>query len=540
MRKRNDDLAAAKIKPSVIGGLILFMIVTVVFSISVRMRSEHTGEVSLWHHNHLTGTSMLFTNNWLSDGILNDRFAMIMNPASIEFKSLDDRGIYDSYPPGCLLPLYALAKITGSDQIDFTFIHRWDLFNQYMVTLTMVMLIYLVFLKMKIKVIIGMIAALPPVAVNIFMPSPYYFFHSIYFADQAVLLPFVLTVLLEFLRSNTRHKKLVNTLEWLMICFGTFTDYLFICIVIVIYVKRLILGEIKLKPIGRWFTESLKFASPAITAIALFILQIIINGPQSIIDMFLYRTGLGGADEYVRNFNHYFWKTYIVDGYGHNADILLKASFLIVAALIVGYIILRKLGKIREDEQMKTLLSVSATVIFPCFLQVYLLRNHSAIHDFSALKFSIVLSVVTFSLLPAAIVEAIKIAIPKFNRQFLMICTATVFTTVCLVTTRNFFAEKGDSFFPSKLNPEVESMGTFVSENTGYEDLVFSDRYAVVGATEDPPRNCHYEKANPLQRNPGGNVRGCRKGRRKLHRKCFRLQRAERQRGYIEARKFGI
>ena len=204
--------------------------------------------------------------------------------------------------------------------------------------------------------------------------------------------------------------------------------------------------------------------------------------------MFLYRTGLGGADEYVRNFNHYFWKTYIVDGYGHNADILLKASFLIVAAMIVGYIILRKLVKIREDEQMKTLLSVSATVIFPCFLQVYLLRNHSAIHDFSALKFSIVLSVVTFSLLPAAIVEAIKIAIPKFNRQFLMICTATVFTTVCLVTTRNFFAEKGDSFFPSKLNPEVESMGTFVSENTGYEDLVFSDRYAVVGATEDPPR----------------------------------------------------
>ena len=67
-----------------------------------------------------------------------------------------------------MLPLYALAKITGSDQIDFTFIHCWDLFNQYMVTLTMVMLIYLVFLKMKIKVIIGMIAALPPIAVTPF------------------------------------------------------------------------------------------------------------------------------------------------------------------------------------------------------------------------------------------------------------------------------------------------------------------------------------------------------------------------------------
>ncbi|QUV78575.1 hypothetical protein [Chloracidobacterium thermophilum] len=44
-----------------------------------------------------------------------------------------------------------------------------------------------------------------------------------------------------------------------------------------------------------------------------------------------------------------------------------------------------------------------ALITVPCFLQVYALRNHSAIHDFSALKFSLVIAVVPFVLLPVTL-----------------------------------------------------------------------------------------------------------------------------------------
>lgn len=499
MKKRSNISPAAIIKnPRVICGVILFVVVTVMFAISVNMRSDYKDYVATEHHHHLTATAMAFTNNWLDDGMINDHFAMMANPKSVEFASLKDRSFYDSYPPGCIVPLYALAKVSGAKEIHFGFVQRWDLFIQYMTTLLLAFFIYLIILKLgsgMIYTIAGIAAALIPTVINLFMPAPFYFFHSVYFSDQAVLLPFMMTIFIELLREYLKDGKprtALNIIEAVVIFAGTVTDYLFLCLLLVIYVKRLLLGEISVKSIKKWFIGSLKFAAPAIIALGLFVLQIFINGPVRIFTMLKFRTGVSDDSGWTEAFGRVFWKDYIIRGYGANADIILKASLIVVLAAVAVYIAARLIKGYKND-RLKLLISMTAIVIIPCFMQVYLLRNHSAIHDFSSLKFSLVYAVVPFVLIPAMAAEALKKVLADDYRKYVYGAAVICLAAVCCVTTYKTHKANAKDYFPPAVS-EYQTVGAFLRENTDFSDVVFSYDYAIDDANNCPQKIAHSKK----------------------------------------------
>ena len=124
-------------------------------------------------------------------------------------------------------------------------------------------------------------------------------------------------------------------------------------------------------------------------------------------------------------------------------------------------------------------------VIFPCFLQVYLLKQHSSIHEFSALKFSLVLSV-TYSLVPAVITEAIQGA-ARLENRILTGAAAAVFAAVCCVSVYTAHTDRAEAFFP-KPDEEAVAVSNFIKSSTGYEDIVFSDRYSIEDGDIDPPK----------------------------------------------------
>lgn len=481
----------------VIAGAVLFIVVTVMFAVSVNMRSEYKDYVSTDHHHHLTATSMFFTNCWLEDGIINDHFAMMANPDSVEFDDLKDRSFYDSYPSGCIIPLYVIAKITGAEQIDFGFVQRWNLFNQYIVSLLMAFTVYLLMLRLRKKYYVGLIGAIVPAAVNLFMPAPFYFFHSVYFADIAVIMPFMLTVFLELVwmsLNNDKARKLTAIAEAVTICAGTFTDYLFPCLVIVLYVKRLLLGEIKFLPIGRWFIESLKFAAPAMLAAAAFVIQLLVNGPVRIVNMFFFRTGIEDSSGWTGLFEEQFWGKYIVDGYGKYSDTIMKVSLIIVAAATIIYIGARVLKKYK-NRNIELILAVSCIIILPCFMQIYLLKNHSAIHDFSSLKFSMVLGVVSYVLIPLLAAECVCAfkAMSRINVQFVSGVAVCTFAVICFSAVYAAHTQKAESFFPESTD-EYETMGAFFEENTDYNDVVFSTNYEIYDSNDYPQRLAYCKK----------------------------------------------
>lgn len=491
MKKRsNIDFMTILKNPRVICGAILFVFVTVMFAVSVNMRSEYKDYVAKDHHHHLTATSVAFANNWLDDGMINDHFAMIINPKSVEFKTLHDRSFYDSYPSGCIAPLYVLARVTGTKEITFGFVQRWNLFIQYMTTLLLAFMVYLIALKLSkhpAYMVGGLIAAVIPAAINLFMPAPFYFFHSVYFADQAVLLPFMLTIFLELLRVYFKEGKplrVLSIVQAVVIFTGIITDYLFICLVAVLYVKRLLLGEISFKPIKKWLLDSVKFAAPAILGLGLFALQILINGPVRILDMFMFRTGLNDESGWTGIFEQVFWKDYITRGYGANADMVLKVSLGIVLLAVITFIVI-KLVKGYKNERIKLILSMAALVIVPCFMQVYLLKNHSAIHDFSCLKFSLVFSVVPFVLLPAMAVELLRPAFVEKCRDYVFGTVMVIFAVICCVNTNTTHNANAKGYFPEAY-PEYQTVGGFLQENTDYNDVVFSFDYIIYDANDYP------------------------------------------------------
>ena len=468
--------------------IILFVFVTLMFFVSVSMRSEYKDYVATDHHHHLTATAVIFTNNWLDDGIFNDHFAMMPNPHSVEFETLKDRSFYDSYPPGCILPLYFLAKVMGKTEITFGFVQRWNLFNQYAITLLLAFIVYLLFIRMKKNMYIGAIAAVIPVVINLFMPAPFYFFHSVYFSDQAVLLPFVLTIFLEVLRwfiTEPKGKKILAVCEGIVIFFGTLTDYLYVCFLIVLYVKRLVMKEISFKSIGAFLKDSILLAMPALIAAGLFVIQIIVNGPVRIIEMFLYRTG-AVESPWVEHFERVFWTDHIGAGYGTSAHFILKAALVALLLMIVLYIVL-VLFKKYENRNVAEVLSVAALVIVPCFIQVYLLKNHSAIHDFSSLKFSIVLSIVPYVLLPIVATCFLEDAIKKNNPKSKCVIMETVLMLLVIINCVNvtsYHKEKAKEFFPAP-EPRYERVGNFIKNNTDFYDIVFSNNYVI-----DESNNC--------------------------------------------------
>ena len=438
---------------NIVIGIVLFAFVTAMFAISVSMRTKYN-YFALEHHNHLSATSVVFTNNWLDDGIINDHFAMIPNPESVEFETLEDRSFYDSYPPGCIIPLYILAQLSGTEEISFDFVRGWDLFNQYAITILLAFLVYLIFLKLCSKPYIGFAAAIAPTAVNLFMPSPFYFFHSVYFSDQGVLLPFVLMIFLEFIRADIkepRFRRTLNIIQAVVIFAGTITDYLFLCVLIVVYIKRLVLKEIPYRPFTAWLKGSLKMAAPALLGIALFVLQIAVNGPVRILEMFLFRTGMEDSTGWTEHFSTVFWKDHIVNGFGANADIIIKASLVTIIAMIAVCVII-KIFKKRENNNLKMILSVAAILIVPCFMQIYLLKNHSAIHDFSALKFSLVMSVIPYVLIPAAVIEIVKLLKGlKFEKPiygYVRNVFAVSFAVICCFTVYSEPTYKPNSLAP--------------------------------------------------------------------------------------------
>lgn len=201
----------------------------------------------------------------------------------------------------------------------------------------------------------------------------------------------------------------------------------------------------------------------------------------------------------IHNFFRQFWLGHIRSGYGIAAIVLLWGSLFL---LLMGIFVKMRQKFTNSKEKIEiNILSFISYLIVPCFLQIYFLRNHSVIHDFSALKFSIPLAVIPFVLAPILLLSVFNVQTTntyisgitliynktKINIKIYLVSFAlplVLFTT--LMNDSNYYT----NFFP-KPNPEYKRMGDFISRNTTYSDVVFSTVYTV---PINPPQQLSYTK----------------------------------------------
>lgn len=488
---------------NIISVFLLFIITIGIFQYTVKIRKPWFGTLSAGHHQYNAGTTLRFSKNWYRESPLALKFGMIQNPKSIEFPTLLSRRPYTSYPPGAILPIYIISKLRRHEPTP-SLLMKYNLLNHLFIAFFLSLIIFFFLVHLKFGYLNSLILSTVPISLELLLPAPLYWHQNVFFADQAVILPFVLFIFFEAIRGNIQNEKIsktTNFLQSLVLFYGFLTDWLFVFIAITVYIKRILNGEIK-KDIYSFTKTSVKYWFPGILALSLFTFQLYsLDGFPRIIGRFLFRSGLGaGGEKYTANFYNRFWEGHIARGYGEVAIVLLWGSlFLFVLSFI--YIGFRHFRRKQIDKKMKETLSLIGVLLIPCFMQVYFLKNHSWVHDFSVLKFSIPLATVPFVLIPILIFSFLRLDLTSLSLEGLRISYTNRRKVVelklpliilCIIMSVGIYLKyehpRYKSFFPEP-NKSYEKIGEFISTNTQFRDIVFSPNFEI---PISPPQQLSY------------------------------------------------
>lgn len=344
-------------------------------------------------HIWLSASTIKFTNNWLKDDPFKTDFIMLELPNSIETNQVNTREPYISYPPGCIIPPYLFAKLMNKTSIGLSFVKRMSK-AEFLLDSILVGAILFGFLSRVLKSKNYFINVLLSVFMAVFwimLPCNIYYLRNVYFSDQLVLTFVFLFILFEIYKDPVRQLKsricryLYNVLFFLICIYGVLVDYYFLFVIFVAFVCNII-GILfdrniqkKWKPV---LVRSIPYAAPVVIGLGLFFIQIvrIPNFLQKLLFMAKFRM----SDDQVVDINQQL--------YEHVRDAFTKYGFclLIICTAAVFLLIGRSLylhRKKQDDPVLYKMTAFSSLIYFSPILQAAVLRSHSAVHEFSILKF---------------------------------------------------------------------------------------------------------------------------------------------------------
>ena len=452
--------------------------------------------------------SLRDAKSWYREGPAALGFASWLNPRSIELPTLQSRGLYASYPPGYIAPIYLMARVMGREP-SVNMLMAYNLINHFLIALLLALTSFVFVLRLGMSVPAAAALSVVPALVDLFTPGTLYWHQNTFFADQAIILPFVCVVFMEVLKdSNTTSGKwsfVAATIQCFMIFYGLLTDWLFVFVVTVLYIKRLVLGQAGID-LRSFVIEGIKFWAVPVSAIILFAVQIhSLDGWSKLLNAGLHRARSlqttvpldGDAGQKV-TFYQAFWLGHIRGNFGSKALHLIFGSFFAWLLFLLVVAVQRLRGKHHANE---TILGIAlmTLVIAPPFAQVYFLKQHSIVHGFSALKFSLPLALVPFVVLPLTVVTWVRRYLhgsPFLNlvdgrtpsdrslREWIVV-TVLIGLASLYVSTQH---HRWLGLFP-KPTTDFDIVGPFIDKNTGFNDVVFSPHFCV---NEAPPQWLSY------------------------------------------------
>lgn len=419
--------------------LFLFFFTLIIFSFSITLRKQWFGILQLGDHHFLTGSTLKFTKNWIIEKPWNLYFGMFENPRSVEFNNLNERLPYVSYPPGAIIPIY-LISLMSKKMPDNAMVMSYNLFNHFLISFALGIITYLLFRKYKISQPISLGFSLIPIILEIFLPGPFYFLQNIYFSDQAILLPYVLTILFEILYDSTRKKVFIKIIQSFIILFGVFTDWFFYFLITAILLKRIFINDKELQIINK-LIKNIYLIILSLIPIIFLIWQVLkLNATSLLIERFLLRTGLSGNEDNAKSFIATFWWSHFKINFGDIGLFLYWLSICLFFLIIISSF--KWKNKFFIFNLNKNLIYYLIIFLFLPLIQVYIFKNHSIVHDFSTLKFSLTVATVPFVLLPLLLINLSKqIKDEKIFSKFVntLISLIIFLCIVALIFSRKYF-----------------------------------------------------------------------------------------------------
>ncbi len=485
-----EELKKSRLVPAAV--IALVAVTLSAFGVSVWQRASHFGLTGGDMAGAFTAGSTLMARHWDREGAWRLRFVMYWEPDSIEYPTPASRTPYISYPPGCILPLYVLGKISAQGP-SVRLTAGYNLANQAAIALCLGLIALILLSKMGYPLLLSLLYSLPPIFLYLWLPSPFYEHQMGYFADSAVILPFVLCVLVEITRANVpddRERKPLALLQGLIAFWGMFTDWLFAFVLLCVWGVRLFSGEMRSKP-GVMFRKTLIFWTPAATALLLFFLQLWhLDAIQQLALRFIHRTGMdGGGLNALRpvprevffgalftfNLRTRFWETFIPAAYGMPGKIILLAACAALAMSLTALVIIRLRKKAIPDE-MRVTIWAAFLLLVPCLMHSHIFKNHSSFlfHFFSVLKLAPAMAIIPFVLIPTTCV-ALTCIVLRWDRV-LRTCIGVAVLPMVIILCAWYLYTLGwqRERMYGELNLDMQRAAQFVGAHTGYHDVVFS------------------------------------------------------------------
>ena len=454
------------------------------FFYTVYIRHEWFRRPLGYHDWWMTAHSVCVTKNWLKEGAFNLRFMHILNPASVEFDTILSRTPYVSYPPGALIPVFLFAKIFHPKDLILVY-ESYNLLSHCIIAIFLFLLMFMIIDYYKEVSGTNVFFSIVPSLIYLFTPPTLYWHQNEFFTDQAVMILFVLFIYFEMKRFLYGDLKLPANLLFIGIVFlGTLTDWLFVFIIIVAAALRIFFDD---KPRNLWncVLNTLNLTIPAVSAIALFLYQIVPLGLLPDLITVFDRRHLAGPDGVVTNFWMQHFVKFVIGGYGY---ILCVATTLCSIFLLFYFIFI--MFKKREDDNkgmVKTYVRLVFLIGLPCLLQVYVFKQHSIVHAFSALKWALPLSLIPFGIFPVIFIRLMR---PHQHHKFII----SVFVILCVILLAlGVFYRTSVLYrrFFGGVNDYDKKLGELVKRNVQYRDICFSFDFDI---PEVPPQRLAYSE----------------------------------------------
>jgi len=363
---------------------VLVMLFLVCFGYAMFYNKAFSGYEAQGTYIWLSASTVKFVNNWLKEGPLKLNFIMYEYPDSIEFNSTVERGAYISYPPGAIIPPYILAKLLHKSEIQVGFIKQFLKIKFLFDTLLVCLVFYSIF-RVTLRLSHRNMIVITSIVLSLSwmcLPINLYYLRNVFFADQCIITVVLFFVLLEICNEYFSKKPTVKYLyqgfKFILSMYGVLTDWYFLFVLFVSWLVKII-PLIKSKDnFKKIILESLVYVLPVLLGIGLFFIQIMqVPNYYSIVLNKMKARIYSGADWNSGNKLQAITKTFI-NNYSFFGILLVILLVACISSKSKSFF-----------ERYKELFSILAIIYLPPGFQVFVLQQHSAVHEFSLLKFAL-------------------------------------------------------------------------------------------------------------------------------------------------------
>lgn len=460
--------------------LVIFGVAVVIFATTIKDREPWRGQLADDHHQLITAEVVKFSTNWYAEDPLKLKFALLELPKSVESTTIQDRMPYVSYPPGAILPIYAIAKVFHHKPTVYL-VHDYNLLNHFLIGLALAAIAFVVARGLRLGYGSSTVLASIPLLLTYTLPGPMYFFQNVYFADTAVILPATLFILIEVWQYFNKPQKTAGWLFWMqaaLLFYGTLTDWYFVFLAFGAFALRLVRGNYP--SLKQFIVKAIAYWLPVVTALCLFAVQVVsLNGGGNLKKMFFARTSSACREYPNMTMAKTYWMGYMPESFGRYAAGILWMS-LAISLLAIGYIMYRDLKRRKVSSQIAALVSTITLLVVVPFDRIYVLRCHSIFHDFTTVFFVGAVALVPFVLLPLllmkmGVIQSSSVSITVRKRRYTILAMPLILLALAFTYTAAEHYRYLEMFPESNLTYSL--YGSFISDNVGYKDVIFSPDY---------------------------------------------------------------